>query len=154
MVRRLAPRPVHFQLDSQQATAGDLASKQPPYPDLFGFDRHPWWSQPGNNAAKHGLSFYLWTPHFSARWLYNAMKTYTDGVHRLYRADVLAVLQGPATFNFYSREDGKKYGWKEDAGFIPPTAPQIRWYPEHNLWGNGVPIFHPLRQIAAGDFRS
>lgn len=143
LVRRLAPRPVHFQLDSQQATTALLASKQPPYPDLFGFDRYPWWSQPGNNHAKHGDSLYLWTPHFSARWLYNAMKTYADGVHQLYKADSLAVLQGPATINFYSREDGRKYGWKEDAGFIPPTAPHIRWHPERQLWGGWTSYFPP-----------
>ncbi|RYD26346.1 MAG: hypothetical protein EOP87_22890, partial [Verrucomicrobiaceae bacterium] len=134
-IRRLAPRAVHFQLDSQQAAAEQLSAKQPPYPDLFGFDRYPWWSQPGNNGAKHGLSLYLWTPHFTARWLYGALKTYATDVHRLYQADALAVVQGPATFSYYSREDGKKFGWQEDAGFIPPTAPQIRWLPDRGLWG-------------------
>lgn len=122
MIRRLSPRLVHFQLDSQQSNAEQLAAKQPPYPDLFGFDRYPWWSQPGDNAAKHGLSFYLWTPHFSARWLYNAMKAYTDGVHRLYQRRTRSPLfrDRPPSTTIAARRGINTDGWRMLTSSPPP----------------------------------
>jgi len=120
--KRLLPNHLLYQLDSQQSTRERRQSKRPPYPDITGFDRYPWWTRPGETG--------LWTPHYAARWFFNVTKDYARDSHELFGAPAVLVMQGCAELAWYSAERGEKWGWQQDPDFAPPKEPHCRWVPE------------------------
>lgn len=128
LLHTLAPRQLHFQLDSQQNTIEELKSKQPPFPDLFAKDRYCWW------LAENGPHLFLWTPHFASRWLYNTIQPYAANVHTLFQGQAICVLQGPAEFTFYGEDSAKAWGWKAEKDFVCPTS-TVRYFEKQKRWG-------------------
>lgn len=120
--RRLLPEHLIYQLDSPQATREKLRRKQPPYPDICGFDRYPWWTRPEGTG--------LWTPHHAARWFFNVTKDYARDVHELFGAPAILVMQGCAELSWPGAAWGERYGWRAERNFIPARASHVRWIPE------------------------
>jgi hypothetical protein len=132
LLRELNPDKLIYQLDSQQADEKRLRSKKPPYPDLYALDRYCWWESPLDQP--YGPNLYLWTPHFATRWLHGVFKEYADAVHKLYKGQAIGTILGLGMVYCFDWETGRKYGWKEEAGFVPPTLPQYRWNAEAKAW--------------------
>ena len=122
--KRLFPRHLLYQIDSQQSTLEALRSKRPPFPDITGLDRYPWWTQPD------GLG--LWTPHYAARLFYSWIKDYPRFVHELFGAPAVLVMQGCAELSWADAAWGARHGWKPNADFVPPNSPHVRWVPKLN----------------------
>ncbi|MBI4023923.1 MAG: hypothetical protein HY360_03020 [Verrucomicrobia bacterium] len=126
LLHDLTPGQLHYQYDNNLET---LKTKEPPYPDIFGFGGYCWW---------HGVwgdNYCLWTPHYSARWLYGRIQPYPERVHKLFKGQAICVLQGPAWFTLIGPEDGAKHGWKPESSYVCPTAPGVRWYEKLKLYG-------------------
>lgn len=134
LLRQYLPNHLLVQVDSQQARADVLKSKQPPIPDLFGFDRYCWWHQVNGIGADGKERWCLWTPHFASRWLYGALKDYFDATWKIYQHQAFATLQGPGWLSFKNAQAAARYGWQADENYRCATAPDVRYHPALDLW--------------------
>ena len=116
--KRLLPKHLIFQVDSQQDSFEELRSKRPPFPDIVGLDRYPWWIQPA------GLG--LWTPHYATKWLFDAIGDYAKSAYDLFRAPAVFVMQGCGELSWYS-ERAAKWGWEPRKDYRSPRIPFVRW---------------------------
>ncbi len=120
--KRLLPRHLIYQLDSQQTTREALQSKKPPFPDISGIDRYPWWTRPDGVG--------LWTPHYATRLFYSWVKDYARFTHELFKAPAVLVMQGCAELSWADAASGARYGWEAKADYVAANAPHVRWIQE------------------------
>ena len=117
--KRLFPNHLLYQLDSQQTTRELLKSKKPPYPDITGFDRYPWWTRPEGQG--------LWTPHYAARLFFSWIKDYARHCHELFGAPAVLVMQGCGEVSWADEAWGRRFDIEPREDFVSPKSPSIRW---------------------------
>jgi hypothetical protein len=151
--KRLFPKHLLFQIDSQMLDARFLSCKQAPYPDIMAADFYPFMTITRDETQ----DFYpapwkavgLATPHHATQSLYLNLRQYAQAAYDLFQKPAVMVLIGGSHYHWLTKEAGTALGFKAEASFVYEKGRgAVRWVPEADaffFWWYYMPPEHAFR---------